>query len=349
MKCIHCKNDAKYSERRDGKCPKCQHRFAFEPKTGDKLTDSAFQSALERVSSGGTVKFTLRHLYYQVAQRVQRRSKVTPWLLGGFTLVGVVVGVTAAWPVLLPTALLAYLAVAALPSKLTKLDESDFEHMWRKWLSVHGSPPGLVVRRALPPSSVPRALPQDIHHYSFDRAVVTDREDTVDLLLANNFHFENNCAILAVSGYPAGAFETVRAMLRQNPKLYVYVLHDASVVGCQLAQRVRKEGWFMDSARIIDVGLLPQHAGALKGCWKTSTYSSSTALELGLAAADSEWLTRYSAELAAIRPEQIIKRLFRAMTGADEQAGDGGDMVFVDYVSFGSDSHASDGGGDSFG
>ena len=357
MKCIQCQNDAKYPERTDGKCPRCRHRFAFEPKTGDKLTDAAFQAALERVSSGGTVKFTLRHLYYQVAQRAQRRSKVAPWLLGGFTLVGAVVSVAAAWQVLLPTALLAYLTMASLPSKLTKLDESEFEHMWRKWLSVHGKPPGLVVRRPSPPGREPPSLPRDILHYSFDRAVVTDREDTVDLLLANNFHFENNCAVLAVNGYPAGAFETVRAMLRQNPKLQVYVLHDASAVGCQLAQRVRKEGWFMNSARIIDVGLSPRHAGVLKGCWKPSTYAATTALAHGLAEADAEWLKRYSLELAAIRPEQIIKRLFGAMTRADQQGGggDGGgggggsDGVFVDDASFSSDSHASDGGGDSFG
>ena len=45
-----------------------------------------------------------------------------------------------------------------------------------------------------------RKLDSDIADYSFDRAVICDRARTVDLLVANNFHFENNCAVLAVDG-----------------------------------------------------------------------------------------------------------------------------------------------------
>jgi len=43
MKCIHCRNDAKYKDRSDKKCPTCHHPFAFEPQTGDPVTDSAFR------------------------------------------------------------------------------------------------------------------------------------------------------------------------------------------------------------------------------------------------------------------------------------------------------------------
>jgi hypothetical protein len=347
MKCIHCQNDARYSERMNGKCPKCQRGFAFEPKRGDKLTDAAFQAAIVRVSSGGTVKWTTRHLYYEVARRWQRNSKFRPWWFSVLSLGGVLLTFSSSWFFLLPTVLFVYLAAAALPSKLATLDEPTFRNLWSTWLATHGSPPGVVVRRALPATTAPRALPQDIHHYSFDRAVVTDREETVDLLLANNFHFENNCAIMTASGYPAPAFETVRAMLRQNPKLVVYVLHDASVEGCQLAHRVRQDGWFQDSARIVDVGLSPRQAGSLKGCWQAS--SAPTTSMRGLTREDSAWLARYMVELAVIRPEQIIKRLFRAMTNGDEQADRGDGLVFVDSTSFSSHSGSSDGGGDSFG
>ena len=178
--------------------------------------------------------------------------------------------------------------------------------MWRKWLSAHGSPPGLVARRALPPGTAARALPQDIHHYSFDRAAATYREDTVYLPLANNFHFENNCAILAVGGYPAGAFETVRAMLRES-KLIVYVLHDASVVGCQLAQRVRNEGWFSAQRAHHRRRPLAVHAGA------QGLLEAEHVLCVNGACA---WPARGRCRVAdpllgrakAIRPEQIIKR-----------------------------------------
>ena len=53
-----------------------------------------------------------------------------------------------------------------------------------------------------------RTFDSDIADYSFDRAVICDRARTADLLIANNFHFENNCAVLSVDGYPPHAFET---------------------------------------------------------------------------------------------------------------------------------------------
>ena len=107
------------------------------------------------------------------------------------------------------------------------------------WERAHGKPPGLIVRpSAQAPSRPRRVLESDLADYSFDRAVICDRARTVDLLLANNFHFENNCAVLSIDGYPPGPFETVRTMLKRNPKLQVFALHDATVEGCTLAHRL---------------------------------------------------------------------------------------------------------------
>jgi hypothetical protein len=350
MKCIHCQSDAKYSERMDRRCPKCRRAFAFEPKNGDALTDAAFEAAINRVSSGGSVRFTELHLYYAVARQVQRRSRAAPLVLGGLA-VFFLVSTFAFSPISIVPALgLGVAALLALPSKLLRFSALDFDALWRRWLAAHGTPRGLVVRRSQAlATGRARELPPDIHHYSFDRAVITDRPETVDLLLANNFHFENNCAVLSVDGYPGEAFDTVRAMLRHNPSLSVYVLHDASVKGCQIAGRLRAEGWFQASARIVDVGLGPAHAGAFKGCWKATVGAPVTATA-HLSSRDAEWLSRFTLELAVVRPEQVLKRLFRAMSDSalvPTASGDGG--FWIDTVSFSSDATASDGGGDSFG
>lgn len=109
-----------------------------------------------------------------------------------------------------------------------------------------------------PQPATKRSLEPDIADYSFDRAVICDRARTVDILLANNYHFENNCAVLSVEGYPAGPFETVLGMLKRNPKLQVFALHDATPVGCRLAHRLATEPeWFAGQTRVIDVGLHP--------------------------------------------------------------------------------------------
>lgn len=83
----------------------------------------------------------------------------------------------------------------------------------------------------------------------------------------------------------------------------------------------------------------------------------------GIRSDETQWLSKYALELAVIRPEQILKRLFRAMnrqfdpaestdasstTGGDGGGYYGGD-VYTDSDAFGTDATASDGGGDSFG
>lgn len=350
MKCIHCSTDAKYSERSDGKCPKCHHPFAFEPKGGDAITDAAFNAAIERVSAGGTVKWTLRHLFYEVVRMHRKKASPLSWVIGILGVVFLIPLVARQSPLfLVPAVVIAIVAWRLRRTKLARLAPQDFDAMWKKWVKAHGSPRSLIVRRSLPPraSAKPKPLPSDIQHYSFDRAVVTDRPETVDLLLANNFHFENNCAVFTRDGYPQQAFETVRAMLQNNPKLEVYVLHDATVEGCVLASELRQIGWFQPTARIVDVGLRPSHAAAFEGCWMPSVPSDPARLRtLG---ADRAWLERFSLELAVIRPEQVIKRLFRAITTPSKPPADDESSVNADTVAFITYTDTSDGGGDSFG
>src|SRR5207245_10189890 len=104
------------------------------------------------------------------------------------------------------------------------------DRVWARWREVHEAPEGVITRKAREETRRRPAEP-DLPDYSFDRAVICDRARTVDLLIANNFHFENNCAVLAIGGYPQGPFETVRAMLRKNPRLQVFALHDATTSG----------------------------------------------------------------------------------------------------------------------
>jgi hypothetical protein len=193
-------------------------------------------------------------------------------------------------------------------------------------------------------------------------AEAPDRARTVDLLIANNFHFENNCAVLSIGGYPEGPFETVRAMLKRNRKLKVFALHDATVPGCQLAYHLANDpAWFSGQVSVIDVGLRPRHAGPFNGRLLPSA-SRHVFPTQGITAAEAAWLAKYSLELAAIRPEQIIKRLFRAVNKKEKSITvrtdrdrmiDHDDLdhhrVELDSDSFGSDAHAVDGSADSFG
>jgi len=249
MKCIRCGRDSRERERKQGRCPGCGGEFALDPNHGDPFNDAGFAGAIAAVSGDGRLKWRPLDLYYELCRRRRRRG--LPSTAAGAAIgLGVGAGTMAAWlwsswPIhpIFAVVLAAGGGIAATAAHRRRrarrpfadlaLEPARFEEMWRRWRRVHGTPEGLIVRRAAPRRSRPRE--PDLADYSFDRAVICDRSETVDLLLANNFHFENNCAVLSVDGYPSEPFETVRAMLKQNPQLHAFALHDASPEGCRLA------------------------------------------------------------------------------------------------------------------
>lgn len=359
MKCIKCQSDSKYSERANGTCPKCHGKFAFEPKSGDIFTDPAFAAAIERVSAHDAVRFTEANLYYELArtQRSAAPEKTFFLVLGVAALMvgGVVLLVSSrVIPLVVALSLVGYALYKVFlwkPPVTPALKRDVFSSLLARWKTAHGTPTKLVQRVA--PASrndARKVLPKELVNYSFDRAVICDRPETVDLLLANNFHFENNCAILSVDRYPEAVFAPVLEMLRRNPKLEVYALHDASAEGHDLARKLATSPeWFLGIGRVTDVGLLLKHAAKMRGLWKAQPRPRPASFP-DLTAEENAWLSAYTLELAAIRPEQVVKRLFRAMTqpGVQVTTDDGGGL-FVDGSFGGSDAGTSDGGGDSFG
>jgi DNA-directed RNA polymerase subunit RPC12/RpoP len=322
MICIRCKNDSKYSDRKDGKCPSCGGKFAFEPRENDPFTDMAFQKAIDTVSAFGQLKWGVEHLYYELWRKKKNTSRSTAiaviLFLGAFA--SFVVGINQ--PVLLLLIIPAVLGIALLAYVTmgnARLDRGDFERMWDRWGLVHGKPKGVIARK--PQDAKPARAPEpDLGDYSFDRAVICDRARTVDLLLANNFHFENNCAVLSVGGYPQTAFETVRRMLRRNPRLEVFVLHDITPEGCRLAhQLANSPEWFKGQGiRIVDVGLRPIHAAPFEKLLQEQHREVPSGG--GLTSVEARWLSKHALELAVIRPEQVLKRLFRAMNQTNQAA-----------------------------
>jgi hypothetical protein len=267
MKCCHCEADSTYSDWKDTRrCKKCGRKFVFFPRDGDPFSDVAFQKAIAAVSAEGRVRWGVEHLYYALERRYAKALQRQNFVVF-LCLLGVAVGIVAACatfvgPYLIPLGLaLAVMIVivgvfeglAGRPVFAT-LHRSRFERLYARWEAEHGPPPGVIKRRPGPQATAD--VEADVGDYSFDRAVICDRARTVDLLLANNFHFENNCAILSVDGYPPGPFETVRSMLKRNPRLAVYALHDATPAGCRLARTLAQDpAWFAGQTAVIDVGL----------------------------------------------------------------------------------------------
>ena len=349
MKCIHCRTDSRLKERTDGICPNCKRRFVFEPTAGDAFTDQAFMNALDRVSSHGTVKWVPQHLAYEL-WRSKRGLTLRTWLLiwGAAAVLAAILALAigilpiAAWVAFF---IVSAVSVARNTKRGRTLLSSGAQALIDRWTARNGRPAGLIEPAAqLPPPPAP-ALARELMAYSFDRAVVCDRRETVDVLLENNFHFENNCAVLSLDGHPHHAFQMVRSMLRRNPRIEVFALHDCTPAGCSIAWQLRHDPeWFANIGSVYDVALRPAQSRAWRRFWLPAAYGGSL-VHPSLSDRERRWLSSWQLELFALRPEQLIKRLYRAMNKLPEQGsrGDSGDSGFI--VS----ADASDGGADSFG
>ncbi len=192
------------------------------------------------------------------------------------------------------------------------------------------------------PSTVDRPIQNsDVTDYSFDRLIVCNSAEIVQLLIANNFHFENNCAILSSTGYPAAVFDTVLQMLRRNSQLMVYAIHDASPDGVSLVHQLRTNPtWFLETtATIIDLGLLPRQvlANSRNLFIHRSTASATAATQLQpeirqhLTAAELAWLDAGNyVELESFTPQQLIQILNRGIVNSRElDISDSGAMIWM--------------------
>jgi hypothetical protein len=208
--------------------------------------------------------------------------------------------------------------------------QSDFPGWVTKWQQVNGS-----IEKMLPlprEESTPVVIDSDATAYSFDRLVVCDSAPVAQMLIANNFHFENNCAILSITGYPQSIFSTAMEMLRRNPELQVYALHDCSPRGLELLHHLRSSPqWFPDSTiAIIDVGLSPRQVMAVPGMFvQTSADSAAAARQMpaevryALSASEIIWLEAGNfVELESFTPKRLIQILNRGIAGSRDLGRD---------------------------
>jgi hypothetical protein len=212
----------------------------------------------------------------------------------------------------------------------------------------------------------------DLPAYTFARVLVTDSIGIAEMLIANAFHIFDNCPILSVDGYPQDTFATILEMVRRNPDLDVYALHDASVTGCMLPLTLRTKEWFPEPAtRIIDLGLRPRQIGAMRlptwksrfrsafrdlGKWRGGRLLNAVVLHGPRQAVpeplremlDPEevaWLeTGNYVELAVMTPERLMNSVRRAFRKEASAAGEPDSSQPAPYIWFGFGDEEDSGG-----
>ncbi|MFN6465956.1 MAG: hypothetical protein RMZ41_029620 [Nostoc sp. DedVER02] len=216
--------------------------------------------------------------------------------------------------------------------------ESQVKDWLDRWQQINGS-----ILKILPSpkhENTRATVNPDVTAYSFDRLVVCDNAAIAQLLIANNFHFENNCAILSITGYPQSIFDTTMQMLRRNPDLKVYAVHDCNPRGIGLVHNLRTSAsWFLNSEiAIIDIGLTPSQIIANKrGMFiQSSPESAQDAKQLpqevrqSLSAEEIVWLESGNfVELESFTPQRIIKVLQKGIAASGNLESDDSSLLLV--------------------
>jgi hypothetical protein len=181
------------------------------------------------------------------------------------------------------------------------------------------------------------AINPDVTAYSFDRLIVCDRAEITQFLIANNFHFENNCAILSIDGYPQSIFQITMEMLRRNPDLKVYALHDCTSKGLGLTYHLRTSpDWFQNSnVAIIDIGITPRQVLATKkGIFIEISPQSASQLtpeiRQELSPAETKWVEAGNiVSLESFPPQKLIQIIQRGIANSQIIESDNDNLMIV--------------------
>jgi hypothetical protein len=219
------------------------------------------------------------------------------------------------------------------------IEPNQLQDWLNRWQQVIG--PLTQLLPAPQAQLAPAEINPELSAYSFDRLVVCQSAAIAQLLIANQFHFEHNCAILSITGYPENIFDTTLEMVRRNPDLKVYAFHDCSAQGIRLVHQLKHSPqWFQNSAvAITDVGLSPRQVLATqKGMFiqRSPGIAQDAKQQLAeirgdLLATELNWLESGSfVELESFTPQKLIQILHRSISETRDPASeDGSDLFFV--------------------
>ncbi|MEO1429094.1 MAG: hypothetical protein AAFV71_08540 [Cyanobacteria bacterium J06633_8] len=238
----------------------------------------------------------------------------------------------------------------AEPADTLTINQDLFQNWVNRWQQINGT-----ITNMLPSprqENTPANINPDITVYSFDRVIVCDSAEVAQLLIANNFHFENNCAVLSITGYPENIFSTVMEMLRRNPDLNVYALHNASPRGVSLINHLRTSpNWFLNTdVTIYDLGLLPRqfinNSKAFvqqKEEYAADARNLSIDIKRDLTEAEIEWLESGKfIELESFTPKRLLRVVTQGIAKSHQpdnlQPDSGGSTFIGGYDDYDNDS-----------
>lgn len=254
MKCPECKTTQRHSSGMT--CNKCGRKYVLDPKA-DGLSDGKFLAAVKRASQSDTLFYTENQLYEALVRPKKRLFGCQVPAAG--LLVFLVLGLLSGF--FLPQALIVvfflgffYFIAFLITLVQPPATRDTFHDALRKWKSRAGMPSKLIQEPRLrnPPEGWTE---QDIYDYGCERLLIVEHDLLVDLFVLNNFHSTERCLVVSIRGYPPYLVPLANRILQEQPELPVYLLHDSTFAGEQMANQLTRSPYHVTDHPVIDLGL----------------------------------------------------------------------------------------------
>jgi hypothetical protein len=337
MKCPACQTDSKKSDRPDGACPQCRRPFRLDPAV-HKMSDYAMEAILTKVTENRTLKYVNRQLIAAIERRLLKQAKGKRLVAIAFLVVGTVLLLFGVPFAIVPMVIIGL--VLGLLGVILYFTAGPTPGAAADLVRAYGETPLLVAPKPAHAQLAAGAKgPRkefDLESYGFDRVIVVQGDDLAEMLIANQFHFQHNAAIVSLDGYPTQVAGLVDRYLQSGAQAAsgatIVLLHDASLDGYGRATH-----WVasrrLHPSRIIRAGLTPRQAGKLTPVMPIV----GAQVPAGLRPADAAWLAKNAVSAAALRPAQLMTLLFNAIQRKPQAALAVDDGSERDYLIVASD------------
>jgi hypothetical protein len=251
----------------------CQYEFALNPKNKPYLTDTAFLGAIKKLSQDGRLYFTFNQLFvsiYKLAQAKSRRSGIgCAIVLSIVTAILTFVALGNWFNVKFPEILLGLLIAAPLiigiwyKALKIKAPYEEVTTAIETFQRLH--PIDKLVDGKRFEGAQAAAINEELLNYGPQWILIVERDDMVDMLILNHFHFENKALVLGASKYPQPLFNAYRQWIEKHPDIPIYLIHDASKKGLRLKAGLLKDSeWNLLGKNVRDLGVFPHEIERLK-------------------------------------------------------------------------------------
>lgn len=343
------------------RCKNCGHEFVFEPKGTTynlpiKITDLHFLNVINKISSNSSIYFTQKQLNYALLRKNKKTKFLSKYsfremnfydymkiisvpigLLCMFSLLVVIRNPTIGFYIFctgffieflqrrryLPTGI--QVRKLNFNSRTLEITPDQLEFWIQRWININERVQNLLYPLVPLAQQVESHLLFDLdsRYHSFDKLLVVDTREIAYFLISNNFHFENSCAILSVDGYPEYIFDSVLNLVKQNPNLKVYALHDCTPRGISLVHTLRNESrWFSSlNIPIYDIGLsvhqILRQLNIFVQYFRTYTEQAKLlpqSVLQNLSPEEQEWITSgLFVNLKSITPKKLLRVVARSI------------------------------------